>query len=194
MRLLAVAALTLVALSVRVPQGAVADLPSYEEQVDHESESCSYEINELLDATLNDTDGQYALRVLVLLDGPTRKRAQEVMAEAAGAYTPLGVALTGGYRPVRLTGQERDPIALINEARALLGGHVPNGYDAVHVFTTKDISGWGLCHLYRRHPDAQSRLLGQRGRRRPRPVDRRASVQHRDAVDLGDADGKGHRA
>lgn len=144
MRLVAAAALTLFAVVVRVPQGAEADLSTFEHQVDEE-ETCEYDPASLAESALNDPGDERKLRVLVLLDGPTRRRAQEVVAEAGGAYTPLNITLTAGYRPVKLTGRDRDPNALIDEAKALLGGQVPHGYSAVHIFTTKDISGWGYA-------------------------------------------------
>ena len=92
-----------------------------------------------------DDGAQRALRVLVLVDGPKRQRAAEVMAAAARSYAPIGISLQPTLRMVRMTGDGNDAGALLDEAQAMYGGTVPAGFDAVHVFTSKPIAGWGLA-------------------------------------------------
>lgn len=77
------------------------------------------------------------LRTLVLLDGITRERAQQVMTTAASSYAPLNISLTWRFRDVSFATDDAD--ALIQAAKDLYGGQRPAGYDLVYVMTPKDI-------------------------------------------------------
>jgi hypothetical protein len=77
------------------------------------------------------------LRTMVLLDGVTSERAQQVMSTAAASYAPLNISLTWRFREVTFATDDAD--ALIQGAKALFGGARPKNFDLVYVMTTKDI-------------------------------------------------------
>lgn len=77
------------------------------------------------------------LRTMVLLDGITRERAQQVMSTAAASYAPLNISLTWKFREVAFATDDAD--ALIQAAKDMFGGQRPDGYDLVYVMTPKDI-------------------------------------------------------
>ena len=97
-------------------------------------------------------DGQQVqLDVLVLLDGVTRERGDEIMAKAAEAYAPLDIVLVPRFRPVRFTSEYDD--ALIGEARNAVGGQVPKDVDVVLALTSKQNRGQADCIGGIRFPD-----------------------------------------
>jgi reprolysin-like metallo-peptidase family M12B len=77
------------------------------------------------------------LKTMVLLDGVTRERAQQVMSTAASSYAPLNISLTWRFRDVAFATDDAD--ALIQGAKDLFGGKRPKNFDLVYVMTTKDI-------------------------------------------------------
>lgn len=90
------------------------------------------------------------LDVYVLVDGPTLARAEEVFAQAQASYAPLGIVLRPHFESVSLpvytdsTGTTiRDMATFADRVRDDFG-LVPEGFDLVHVFTTKDLSGNGV--------------------------------------------------
>ena len=77
------------------------------------------------------------LNTMVLLDGVSRQRADEVMAQAATSYAPLGVSLKWKSRSVSYPTDDAN--ALIQLAKDQFGGARPKGFDIVYVITNKDI-------------------------------------------------------
>ena len=102
-------------------------------------------------STLIEDDGrQVDLDVLVLVDGPTLERAQQVLAEAQASYDPIGVVLRPVFEvttlPVYTDGAGtpiRDMATFTDRVRDDRG-LVPEGFDLVHVLTTKELSGNGV--------------------------------------------------
>lgn len=82
--------------------------------------------------------------VLVLLDGVPLEEGRELLDLAARAYEPLAVHLRADFEIATLGAANQR--ALMQEARALLGGAVPAAYDAVHVLSTKPFPDWGSSY------------------------------------------------
>ena len=90
------------------------------------------------------------LDVHVLVDGPTLARAQEVFAAAQATYDPLSIRLRPRFEVVSLPvytdaagAPIRDMATFADRVRDDFG-LVPEGFDLVHVFTTKQLSGNGV--------------------------------------------------
>lgn len=77
--------------------------------------------------------------VLVLLDGITTTRADAIFADVRTAYSEIGLNVVTTYQTTALT--KIDAVDLMQEARTLLGGAVPAGYDMVEILTSKDLPG-----------------------------------------------------
>ena len=90
------------------------------------------------------------LDVLVLVDGPTLERAQQVLAEAQASYDPLGVVLRPVFEVTTLPVYTDDAGTPIRDMATFTDrvrderGLVPEGFDLVHVLTTKELSGNGV--------------------------------------------------
>lgn len=99
---------------------------------------------------LQDDGRQVDLDVLVLVDGPTLERAQQVVAEAQASYDPIGVVLRPVFEVTSLpayTDASGTPIrdmATFTDRVRDDRGLVPEGFDLVHVLTTKPLSGNGV--------------------------------------------------
>ncbi|HVL82521.1 MAG TPA: zinc-dependent metalloprotease family protein [Actinomycetota bacterium] len=111
--------------------------------------------------------------VLVLLDGVDDGYASEVMAGAASTFDTAEIDLDVDYRRVAFdTADPVDSGPLFSLARAEVGGYVPEGYDAVYILTTKDLSegpsgravaGRALCVEGARSP-MTAFAVGEKGR------------------------------
>ncbi|MDQ3874237.1 MAG: pre-peptidase C-terminal domain-containing protein, partial [Actinomycetota bacterium] len=88
-----------------------------------------------------DVGQRVALDVLVLLDGVTQARGEEIMARAADAYSPIGVDVVARYKSASFTGTEG--AAIIQQAKDLVRGQRPRGTDIVYALTSKDITSDG---------------------------------------------------
>ena len=86
---------------------------------------------------ITDEGQQVELSTIVLLDGVSKARGQEVMARAADAYAPASVTLTSRFERVAFAGD--DAQGLIDQAKARFGGQRPGRTDLVYVLTAKDI-------------------------------------------------------
>lgn len=102
-------------------------------------------------ATMVEDDGRVVyLDVHVLVDGPTLARAQEVFTAAQATYDPLNIVIRPRFEAVTLpvytdsSGTPiRDMATFAHRVRKDYG-LVPEGFDLVHVFTTKELSGNGV--------------------------------------------------
>lgn len=77
------------------------------------------------------------LDTMVLLDGVSRERGEELMRVAASSYAPLNVTLSWSFRTVSFETDDAD--ALIQAAKDRFRGERPKGFDLVYVLTSKDI-------------------------------------------------------
>lgn len=77
------------------------------------------------------------LDTMVLLDGVSRERGEELMTVAASSYAPLNLTLRWDLRKVSFDTDDAD--LLIQAAKDKFRGERPKGYDLVYVLTTKDI-------------------------------------------------------
>lgn len=78
------------------------------------------------------------LDVLVLLDGISPETGRSLADRAGASYTPLEIALRAEVVEVTLS-EPGDAQALLDEARTLVSGQRPDGFDVVHVLTEKDL-------------------------------------------------------
>jgi hypothetical protein len=112
------------------------------------------------------------LQVLVVLDDVPQPDAQTAIDGANRAYAPLNIALVPTYRKLTLPADgyktnvdgtkqpTADAAALVQAARASLGGVRPTGIDMVYVATSKDlhldddssVSGYADCTGGIRYP------------------------------------------
>lgn len=108
---------------------------------DEEGEDC---LELLPDGTaVQQQSGRIALDMLVLLDGVSVTRGQEVMTQTVAAYNPLDVDLKWEFRIVSLPGPasgEIDPQKVIDASKKEIGGRRPDGIDVVYTLTSKDFT------------------------------------------------------
>jgi hypothetical protein len=93
-----------------------------------------------------------SIDALILLDGPTLERGQQVMALAAQSYSPMHIALKSTFRSISVpatgtavngNGQTVPSIEsqqLIDASRDMVGGAAPDGFDVVYTLTTKELA------------------------------------------------------
>lgn len=90
---------------------------------------------------VSDSAQNINLSVLVLLDGITLARGQEVFQKVAESYAPLNITVLPTFRSVTFTGTNAQ--GLIDQAKAMFGGKRPRRTrlwsDLVFVLTSKDI-------------------------------------------------------
>lgn len=89
------------------------------------------------DAVSIDFTENVVLETMVLLDGVSRDRGEELMTVAASSYAPLNVTLEWKLRSVSFETDDAD--ALIQAAKDTFRGERPKGFDLVYVLTNKDI-------------------------------------------------------
>lgn len=77
------------------------------------------------------------LETMVLLDGVSRDRGEELMTLAASSYAPFNVTLDWDFRKVSFDTDDAD--GLIQAAKDKFRGERPKGFDVVYVLTSKDI-------------------------------------------------------
>lgn len=125
---------------VRVQPWLVAPGTVYEgfatvsrDPVDVERE-CLEPVPEVISVTFTDN---VALDTMVLLDGVSSARGEELMRVAASSYAPLNVTLRWKFRSVSFATDDAD--ALIQAAKDRFRGERPKGFDLVYVLTNKDI-------------------------------------------------------
>ena len=101
--------------------------------------------------TLLEDDGRWVdYDVYVLVDGLTLARAQQVFTEAQASYDPVKVRLRPEFHPVTLpaytdgSGVAIRDMATFGDRVRLDFGLVPEGFDVVHILTTKELSGNGV--------------------------------------------------
>ena len=103
--------------------------------------SCGGGFGEQVSYALTPDDGRTVrVDVLVLLDGVTRERATELFEQVRAGYAHTAIDLQYALRDTALT-SEPSVNGLFAEIRGLFGGTVPDGFELVHVLTTKDIAG-----------------------------------------------------
>ena len=89
----------------------------------------------------DDSGEVLTVRVRVLLNGIGLQRAQEVFRLVAEGYAQAGITIQPSFENVRFGGT--DPKMLINDAKAYFGGEVPQGTDAVYVFSAvSELAGY----------------------------------------------------
>lgn len=89
-------------------------------------------------AGVTDDGATVELSVLLLLDGTDFSAARAIMARAADAYRPLGIELVlAGTQAVAIEATESQ--AIIDQAKALMGGAPPSGVDVVGVLTDQEM-------------------------------------------------------
>jgi hypothetical protein len=85
---------------------------------------------------VNDDGAPVSLDVIVLLDGVSKDAAAAAMREAARSYAPLNIVLRAiEYRDMAF--EESDAPYLISQAKAAVGGAVPDVADVVLVLTSR---------------------------------------------------------
>jgi hypothetical protein len=101
--------------------------------------------------TLLEDDGRWVdYDVYVLVDGLTLARAQEVFTKAQESYDPVKVRLRPEFHPVTLpaytdgSGVAIRDMATFGDRVRQDFGLVPEGFDIVHILTTKELSGNGV--------------------------------------------------
>lgn len=92
---------------------------------------------------VTDEGQNVSLDVYVLMDGEevTSDRANAVFTTAAESYAPLGITLTWTTQAVSFTGD--DAFGMLAQAKDLLKGQRPKGYDVVYTLTSKDLTVLG---------------------------------------------------
>lgn len=133
--------------------------------LDYEAQDCDEYVPERAKIIVN-PGPSLSLDVIVLLDGPAKSEAEEVIVKAGRAYAPLNLTLTASYKKVTL---QADPgsqppassaTAILSQAKELLTGMRPAGSDLVLVLTnkdlylsTQDVVGYADCIGGIRYPD-----------------------------------------
>ena len=77
------------------------------------------------------------LRVLGLLEGVSRERAERTIEGVREAYAPLGIDVVATYRSASFSSD--DPAAIIDESKTAVGGARPSSVHLVWAFTSRDI-------------------------------------------------------
>jgi predicted Zn-dependent protease len=112
---------------------------------DAEKTDCSEDVpHEASPGLTDDQGGTVKLSVLLLLDGVDAKVATDAAKKAVRSYAPLKVAFSvDRMTPVAIkpdkTGNTANAQRMLDDARALVGGARPAGFDVVFVMTKKDI-------------------------------------------------------
>ena len=109
-------------------------LPAQAQQADPQSQP---DCLQLTPGAVAITNAPVTLNLRVVMDGVDVGRAQQVLADALAAYSPLAIQINASYQYVSFT--STDATALIAEAKSHFGGNRPAGSDAVYVITSKDL-------------------------------------------------------
>lgn len=101
-------------------------------------------------AGVTDDGHTVVFEVAFLLDGVKKARARQLVEKVATAYAPLKIELVAdSFGKLRLKSPDGSPLgagdaidggAAIEQAKSFLGGERPEGTDAVHVLTDKDLT------------------------------------------------------
>lgn len=86
-----------------------------------------------------DTAERIELRVRVVLDGVTPTEADAIFAGATKSYAPLGIDLVADQPYLTHAFGTDDGLAIIEQAKALVGGARPDGIDIVEALVGYDI-------------------------------------------------------
>jgi hypothetical protein len=118
--------------------------------LDIEAEDCEENVPVATAANLVAPGGDNIdLEVLVLLDGMARSEAEAIMARAALPYEALDITLLPTFRKIAApepqgssapADQSADGMALIAEAKRVVGGQRPEGTDVVYLMTNRDLT------------------------------------------------------
>ncbi len=136
---------------ISYPEPAGADaLAIIDTDADYDDADC---IEAVPDGTSFDgATNNVTIDALILLDGPSLERGQQVMALAANSFKPMHITLQSTFRSVTVaaTGTARngngqtvpsiESRKLIDASKSLVGGHVPDGFDIVYTMTTKELT------------------------------------------------------
>lgn len=93
------------------------------------------------------------VEVLVLLDGVDADTAAAILDQASIPYEEIGIELRADYQTMPLP--DGDELDLLRQARAALGGAVPESHDMVHVLSDNEgmgTQGVALCIGGVKHP------------------------------------------
>jgi hypothetical protein len=108
---------------------------------DEDEETCDFQDELMLDVgtvTAPDDDGRVNVELLVLLDGVGESLAGALLKGAQQSYEPLDIGLVPTFREVTL--REHGATEITAEARELIGGRRPRGFDVVAILTSKDLT------------------------------------------------------
>ena len=90
----------------------------------------------------DDTGQRITLDAYVLLDGVDPERGRQIMELAAQTYQPEGIDLRSHFKPVALPAADNGQL-MMSHAMEFVGGQVPDGFDLVHVLTSRSLNVGG---------------------------------------------------
>ncbi len=124
--------------AVFMAAGMLTALPASAQQSDPENPP---DCLQLVPGAVSVSNTPVTLRLRIVMDGVGMDQAQQALAKAQAAYSPLNISISPSYESASFT--NTDSSALIDEAKRHFGGQRPAGTDAVYVITSKDLVSGG---------------------------------------------------